>query len=109
MDFLDRLLQHVPDKGFRQVRYAGIYEGRRRKNLPQEWKAPTRPVTDQEPAPDESGDFWRYRLDTKKYGGHDPLWCKTCRQTMTLFAEVPATTRPKPTFAPGRAQRMDSS
>lgn len=109
VDFLDRLLQHVPDKGFRQVRYAGIYEGRRRKNLPPEWKAPPQPVTDQEPAPDESGDFWRYRKDAQKYGGHDPLWCETCRQAMVLFAEVPATTRPKPDFAPAQAQPMDSS
>ena len=40
VDFLDRLLQHVAEKGYRQVRYAGIYEGRKRKNLPAEWKMP---------------------------------------------------------------------
>jgi len=96
VDFLDRLLQHVPDKGYRQVRYAGIYEGRKRKNLPAEWKMPVAAAAaDTEVPPEENGDFWQYRQDVKRQGGHDPLWCMTCQQAMVLLGEIPATTRPK--------------
>jgi len=95
VDFLDRLLQHVAEKGYRQVRYAGIYEGRKRKNLPLEWKVPIAAAADTEPQPEENGDFWQYRQDVKRQGGHDPLWCITCQQAMVLLGEIPATTRPK--------------
>ncbi len=109
VDFLDRLLQHVPEKGFRQVRYAGIYEGRKRKNLPPEWKLPPQYVADKEPVPAEGGDFWQYRQDTKKFEGHDPLWCETCQRMRIEFAEILPATRPKPTELRNRQQHLDSS
>ena len=109
VDFLDRLLQHVPDKGFRQVRYAGIYEGRKRKNLPPEWKLPPQPAAGEGAVPDEGGDFWQYRQDTKKFEGHDPLWCERCQRVRALFAEIPPTTRPKPAWPRNMGHRMDSS
>ena len=66
VNFLNRLLQHVADKGYRQVRYAEIYEGRKRKNLPAEWKVPVAAAADTEVPPEENGNFWQYRQDAKR-------------------------------------------
>ena len=56
---------------------------------------PIAAAADTEPQPEENGDFWQYRQDAKRQGGHDPLWCMTCQQAMVLLGEIPATTRPK--------------
>lgn len=104
--FLDRLLQHVPEKGYRQVRYGGIYEGRKRKDLPAEWKVA---VAEEASLEEATGEFWQYRKDAKKYDGRDPLWCDICQQEMVLVSEVKATTRTSLVLAIREVQRSDSS
>lgn len=40
VEFLDRLLQHVPNKGFQAVRRYGLYTGRNIKTIPPQYKLP---------------------------------------------------------------------
>ena len=38
VEFLDKLLQHVPNKGYKMVRYYGLYNSVHLKNIPCSWK-----------------------------------------------------------------------
>lgn len=85
VDFLDELLQHVPSKGYRMVRYSGVYASHYRKYLPEQVK-----VSKQEGQEEgkEWGEFEALRkLDLSK-GNVDQLVCPNCKQEYRFIGIV---------------------
>lgn len=80
MDFIKRLIQHIPEKHFKQIRYYGLYarhmEADKKLNLAIAWEK--RPVI---------LSFNRWRDCTLRSFGYDPLSCPFCGRTM-LFLEL---------------------
>lgn len=92
--FFDRLLQHVPEKGFVQVRYYGCYAIGKMKSLAEAWKLPQ--VRPEEPQPPPTAqeewdeEAWeQYRAAYKKTHGHDPRCCAHCHRALTFLEIVP--------------------
>jgi hypothetical protein len=83
--FLGRLLRHVPDKGFKMVRYGGLFATRwKQRYLAQARRALGQPA----PAPDvdpaeapRSLQSWEERQHAQ---GREPLWCEPCAAPMLL-------------------------
>ena len=84
-EFLDELLQHVPTKRYRMVRYYGLYNSVYLNNIPQSYKA----TFEAEKLPEEDdfewGEFEAYRKSLIRSGRPDPLYCQTCKQDMILI------------------------
>lgn len=75
--FLDSLLQHVPDKGYRMVRYSGLYNSYYSSKIPLEWKQ--KQATLKADLPEETKGFYEaYRTGIESTGRPDPLVCKDC-------------------------------
>lgn len=73
-DFLGRLFEHVPSKGFRMVRYYGMYSNRWINKIP--GKSKKKKVKKEQ---------WReYQI---KKTGKDPLVCPCCNKEMILVKE----------------------
>lgn len=92
--FFDRLLQHVPEKGFVQVRYYGCYAISRMKSLAEAWKLPkvgteecAEPPSGQEEWDEEAWE--QYKAAYKKEHGHHPHCCEHCRRLLIRTAFVP--------------------
>ena len=106
--FLDTLLQHVPEKGFQQVRYYGIYSSQKINKLPESKRLPVKnEVTISEEFLPADSPFYAMRKSAIVRGAADPLCCKDCGCTMQLVQTVAATTKPKPAlpFAVWRRQQ----
>jgi hypothetical protein len=97
VQFLDRLLMHVPDKGSRNVRYYGIYYTSRIKKIHKEFKANSQksqseniPVIDNQlqTLPNFEGDWEKYQLEYFKIYGKDPLFCEYCKKSLTFIHTV---------------------
>lgn len=78
MDFIKRLIIHIPDKNFKQIRYYGIYARNREidKSL----------IPAVSPAKRDyliSMDCWRYKIMISF--GYDPLCCPHCGTKMRLI------------------------
>ncbi len=75
-DFFGRLFEHVPGKGFRMVRYYGMYSSK--------WinKVPRKPRDKQ--VIDKKQDWRQYQIDKT---GKDPLLCPRCKKEMILIQE----------------------
>lgn len=73
-DFFGRLFEHVPSKGFRMVRYYGMYSNRKICKQTQE--------TDKQDTKDKTPDNWRDLQILKT--GTDPLMCPCCNKEMML-------------------------
>jgi hypothetical protein len=76
-DFFGRLFEHVPSKGFRMVRYYGMYSNRKISKQTQE--------TDKQETKDKIPDNWRDYQILKT--GKDPLICPCCNKEMILINE----------------------
>lgn len=88
IDFLDQLLQHVPDKGYRMVRYYGLYNSRYLKSIPDHLKAESTINPKATLAHDEHfdwGEFEQFRKAFIAAGLEDPLFCKACNQSKVLI------------------------
>lgn len=87
IEFLDQLLQHVPDKRYRMVRYFGLYNSRYLSKIPQDQKI-NKDELEQAIEIEEMnlGDFELYRKAFLKAGLEDPLFCKACQQDKVLYA-----------------------
>jgi len=84
--FLDKLLQHVPDPGYKAVRYYGIYNAYYNDKLPKEHKVEV--DFDDEIEFDDNyewGEHEQLRKDQIKKGKQDPLHCYQCNNTMKLL------------------------
>ncbi len=85
-EFLMRLLQHVPDKGFRMIRYYGFLANRvRSKWLPKVYN-----LLDQ---PERNAITIRFPSLLKYSFGIDPLKCILCGAKMVLTGIVPGKNR----------------
>lgn len=80
LKFVERLIQHIPEKHFKQIRYYGIY-ARRREND----KKLNRAISKEKHRTLLS--FNRWRECTLLSFGYDPLKCPCCGQKM-LFLEL---------------------
>ena len=77
--FLDLLLQHVPEKGFRMVRYAGAYNSVYKKYIPQYSKTTAEDIINDNVQWDE---FPHIRKLDIENGKDDPLVCPNCKTLM---------------------------
>jgi hypothetical protein len=88
-DFISRIIRHIPDKYFKQVRYFGVFANRVRKNL---CKIIFRLLNKENSSPCIIAS-WRNRLF--KQNGVDPLVCTNCNSMMLLnFVVFPLTRGP---------------
>jgi hypothetical protein len=71
-EFLDRLLQHVPPKGYRMVRYYGTYAQASKVD------GQAGPITAE--APRQAPDFSGYATHWQEVYGEDALQCRHCQQ-----------------------------
>ena len=80
MDFIKRLIQHIPEKHFKQIRYYGLYARHREcdKKINLAIAKEKRPVI---------LSFNRWRDCTLHSFGYDPLSCPCCGKSM-LFLEL---------------------
>lgn len=80
VEFLDNLLQHVPTKRYRMVRYGGLYNSFYIGKIPQYLKLK---VEAEEPIEwDDNydwGEYEQFRKDVIRAGGPDPFICKNCQ------------------------------
>lgn len=83
-EFLDQLLQHVPTKRYRMVRYYGIYNSMYLNKIPQHLKG----SFDEKQVPHSDdfqwGEFEQFRKSLIRSGRPDPLFCQSCNQNMLL-------------------------
>ena len=78
MDFIKRLIIHIPDENFKQIRYYGIYA--RQREVDQSLVSAVSPAKKNYLI---SMDCWRYKIMTSF--GYDPLCCPHCNTTMQLI------------------------
>ena len=78
IDFIKRLIRHIPEKHFKMIRYGGIY-ARHRKIDKQLHRAISK----------EKQPFFRnynqWRLSILSSFGYDPLECPCCKHTMQVL------------------------
>jgi len=90
LEFLARVLVHIPDKGHVTTRYYGWYanrpRGRRRQSEPVAAAAPPPIVPAPRLAPTEATRRWAARR--QQIVEVDPLACPTCRGSMRMFARI---------------------
>lgn len=80
MDFIQRLIQHIPEKHFKQIRYYGLYARNRKSD-----KKLNLAIAKEKRHMFLS--FNRWRDCTLSSFGYDPLKCPCCGETM-LFLEL---------------------
>lgn len=80
LDFIQRLIQHIPEKHFKQIRYYGIYSRHRASD-----RRLRRAIPSEKHPFFRSLDRWRERILSSF--GYDPLKCPACGTTM-LFLEL---------------------
>jgi hypothetical protein len=85
-EFLDELLQHVPEKRYRMVRYFGIYNSLHMNKIPKGLRAQVKEEAIEVADNFEWGEFEQFRKALIGSGKADPLFCKVCNQSMVLVA-----------------------
>lgn len=88
MDFIERLLQHVPEKHFKMIRYYGIYARHRESD-----KRLRRAISKEKHRFFLSYNQWRNAIFISF--GYDPLKCPKCGSTM-IFLELYFNHKPVP-------------
>ena len=83
-EFLDQLLQHVPTKRYKMVRYYGLYNSVYLNKIPHEHKG----SFEENHLPYEDdfdwGEFEQFRKSIIRSGRPDPLFCQYCKQNMVF-------------------------
>jgi hypothetical protein len=84
--FLGRLLRHVPDKGFKMVRYGGLFAPRwKSRYLEQVRRALGQPAApDPEAEPHETPVSLQTWHERQQAEGRDPLRCQECGEAMVF-------------------------
>ena len=82
IEFIKKLVIHIPEKQFKMIRYYGIY-GKNAK--PREKLIMMKSISDKVKEFKRKQDNWRVRI--MKAFGHDPLKCEKCGKTM-VFSDV---------------------
>ena len=83
-EFLDALLQHVPDKRYQVVRYFGLYNSRHLNKIPDHLKLSRKSETEQQAREFDHHEFELYRQAFINAGKADPLYCPICKQDKIL-------------------------
>lgn len=80
--FLDKLLQHVPEKGFRMVRYFGLYNSQHKNKIPSDF------LFNEDECKTEQSEstkpFEQHQRLTIALQNYDPLQCPSCLQQLEL-------------------------
>jgi len=87
VEFLDSLLQHVPESGYKMVRYYGMYNSMYKGLIPYEMKYEG--PLEAEYLFDEDMDWGEYEYLRKmqiRRGKPDPLFCLCCQRSMKFQA-----------------------
>jgi hypothetical protein len=89
-EFLDRLFEHLPEKGFNVVRYYGLYSSSYIDQIPEdkkikELRIPAYDYSTLEDFDDAVRLFHKYRKTILENTGKDPLYCYHCNQVMKLM------------------------
>lgn len=79
LEFIQRLIQHIPEKHFKMIRYYGIY-ARHRKEDERLYRA----ISKQKHAYLRSLNRWQVSI--LRSFGYDPLQCPHCRENMTFIS-----------------------
>jgi hypothetical protein len=79
LDFIQRLIQHIPQKHFKMIRYYGIYARHRKED-----KRLFRAISKQKHTFLVSLNRWRHSI--LRSFGYDPLQCPHCRESMTFIS-----------------------
>ena len=82
-EFMIRLVRHIPDKHFRQIRYYGFYSNRTRRDDLAKAKLILKQTAGKKLTPLN----WRLRRKIQN-GGHDPLICHRCKVELVLVKIV---------------------
>lgn len=109
LEFIARLISHVPDKNFRNIRYYGFLSNRLRgKLLPTAKSAlsktdpdQTEQIFEEQKATEEENNRKQkisYRDLHKKYTGRDPLLCLCCKNEMDFSYHYFSKNKPKRKF-----------
>ena len=94
VEFLDRLLQHVPNKGYKMVRYYGLYNSAHLKDIPQQWKLQKTQINLQQDEFQDLEHLWidcpykNLRKALVCAGFDDPFYCKYCNQNRVLYMVI---------------------
>lgn len=86
-EFLDKLLQHVPEPGYKGVRYYGLYNSHYKSRLPASMKVEI-DLSEVEIETDENYDWGEHEALRKaqiRRGNKDPLHCYCCDRSMKLL------------------------
>ena len=78
LDFIKRLIQHIPEKHFKQIRYYGIYARHRKSD-----QKLNRAISKSKHAMLRSFNQWRNSILTSF--GYDPIKCPCCGTTMDFL------------------------
>lgn len=87
-EFLDQLLQHVPTKRYRMVRYYGLYNSVYLNKIPNHLKATFEEKNLPQDDEFEWGEFEQFRKSLIRAGKQDPLFCQTCNQNMVFVGII---------------------
>ena len=78
LEFMERLIQHIPEKNFKIIRYYGVYARHRESN-----KLLYNAISKQKHKILLSFNRWRESIIFSF--GYDPLHCSCCGKTMTIL------------------------
>ena len=90
-EFLDRLLQHVPKKSYRMVRYYGLYNSAYLQKIPSSFKLEEKLEQIESFEEQDDYDWGEYEALRKAFlqsGKPDPLVCQDCNVVMELTAII---------------------
>lgn len=90
-EFLDRLLQHVPNKSYRMVRYYGLYNSAYLQKIPSSFKLEEKLEQIESFEEQDDYDWGEYEALRKAFlqsGKPDPLVCQDCNVVMELTAII---------------------
>lgn len=82
LDFIDRLVQHIPDQFFRQVRYYGLFSNAKRTEHLEQARHFLAQRKKRRPSPQN----WEQRR--KAAGDRKPLSCPRCGDDMVFFRQL---------------------
>lgn len=87
VQFLDRLLQHVPNKRYRMVRYYGLYSSFHLSKIPPQYRGQARQDKSliQKVQTEDWGEYETYRKQQITSGKPDPLFCIKCQQNLVAI------------------------
>lgn len=98
VEFLDKLLQHVPNKGYKMVRYYGLYNSFHLNKIPELWKVAEKELSleegysleieEQLSALSATSEYVEWRRIMIKKTGKDPFYCEYCDEIRVVYQMV---------------------